>query len=296
MPLGQIFLAIFLALESLHLGLSMELTIVIWIGAGLSVLGALKLVQVERPTWGLSFVLLATGGFLGSQILEDWAIEGSWAQSNGLGAGIVLSLLTYQLWLFASGEKSNTHLALNRNSQTILVLGLLLILLISPPEQTIWPVMGVSVAPLTLIAILLASFVLMADRCADYLFSRLLLLLPLFLVVPLLGLLLGIGQGPVIAALGDLFPDGNSFTPTGFSPRQQLRASAFLQPSNRAIMRATSEGRPNPYLVGNRLVELDEDLVWLPEDPPLSARTLLDATIEESGQLRVEMRQLAISG
>jgi hypothetical protein len=32
MPLGQIFLAIFLALESLHLGLSMELTIVIWLG------------------------------------------------------------------------------------------------------------------------------------------------------------------------------------------------------------------------------------------------------------------------
>lgn len=289
MPLGQIFLAIFLALESLHLGLSMELTIVIWIGAGLSVLGALKLVQVERPTWGLSFVLLATGGFLGSQILEDWAIEGSWAQSNGLGAGIVLSLLTYQLWLFASGEKSNTHLALNRNSQTILVLGLLLILLISPPEQTILLVMGASVAPLTLIAILLASLVLMADRCADYLFSRLLLLLPLFLVVPLLGLLLGIGQGPVIAALGDLFPEGNSFTPTGFSPRQQLRASAFLQPSNRAIMRATSEGRPNPYLVGNRLVELNEDLVWLPEDRALSALTLLDATIEESGQLRFEM-------
>tara|TARA_B110000259_G_C13966971_1_gene383056 strand:- start:205 stop:612 length:408 start_codon:yes stop_codon:yes gene_type:complete len=117
MPLGQIFLAIFLALESLHLGLSMELTIVIWLGAGLSALGALKLVQIERPTWGLSFVLLALGGFLGSQVLEDWALENSWAQTNGLGAGLTLSLLTYQLWLFASGEKTVTHLALNRNSQ-----------------------------------------------------------------------------------------------------------------------------------------------------------------------------------
>ena len=104
MPLGQIFLTLFLALQSLHLGLSMELTIIIWAGIGLSVLGSLRLVQVERPTWGLSFVLLATGGFLGSQVLEDWAIEGSWAQTNGLGAGLVLSLLTYQLWLFASGE------------------------------------------------------------------------------------------------------------------------------------------------------------------------------------------------
>lgn len=289
MPLGQIFLAIFLALESLHLGLSMELTLVIWLGAGLSILGALKLVQVERPTWGLSFVLLATGGFLGSQVLEDWALEDSWAQTNGLGAGLVLSLLSYQLWLFASGEKVSTHLALNRNSQTILVLGLLLILLISPPEQSIVQMFGVPVALLSIAAILLASLTLMADRCADYLFSRLLLLLPLFLVVPLLGLLLSIGQGPVIAGLGDMFPSGRSFTPTGFSPRQQLRASAFLQPSNRAVMRASTESRPNPYLVGNRLVELDEDLVWQPVDRSLSALTILDADIEETGQLRFEM-------
>ena len=290
MPLGQIFLAIFLALESLHLGLSMEFSIVIWLGAGLSFLGALKLVQVERPTWGLSFVLLATGGFLGSQILEDWALEGSWAQTNGLGAGLVLSLLTYQLWLYASGEKSSPYLALNRNSQTILVLGLLLILLIAPPQQAIVQMFNVPIAPLTIAAILLASLTLMADRCADYLFTRILLFLPLFLVVPLLGLLLSIGQGPVIAALGDMFPNGSSsFTPTGFSPRQQLRASAFLQPSNRAVMRATTEDRPNPYLAGNRLVQLDEDLVWLPMERPLSALTLLDADIEESGQLRFEM-------
>ena len=289
MPLGQVFLAIFLALESLHLGLSMELTVVIWLGVGLSVLGALKLVQVERPTWGLSFVLLAAGGFLGSQVLEDWALEGSWAQTNGLGAGLALSLLTYQLWLFASGEKTVTQLALNRNSQTILVLGLLLVLLISPPEQTIVQMFGVPVALLSIAAILIASLTLMADRCADYLFSRLLLLLPLLLVVPLLGLLLGLGQGPVIAALGDIFPSGSGFTPTGFSPTQQLRASAFLQPSKRAVMRATTEERPNPYLVGNRLVELDEDLVWLPVERPLSALTLLDAEIEESGQLRFEM-------
>lgn len=290
MPLGQIFLALFLTLESLHLGLSMELTSVIWLGAGLSVVGALKLVQVERPTWGLSFVLLATGGFLGSQVLEDWALEGSWAQSNGLGAGLVLSLLTYQLWLFAAGEKNSAHLALNRNSQTILVLGLLLILLISPPEQTIVQLFGVAIGLLTIAAILLASLTLMADRCANYLFSRLLLLLPLFLIAPLLGLLLGIGQGPIIAALGDMFPSGNSsFTPTGFSPRQQLRASAFLQPSNRAVMRATSESPPSPYLAGNRLVELDESLMWLPIERPLSALTILDADIEETGQLRYEM-------
>jgi Transglutaminase-like superfamily len=289
MPLGQIFLTAFLVLESLHLGLSMELTAVIWIGALASILGAMKLVQIERPTWGLSFVLLATGGFLGSQVLEDWALEGSWAQSNGLGAGVVLSLLSYQVWLFASGEKTDSNIAVSRNTQTILVLGLLLVLLISPPEQAILTLFGVPVAILTVAAILLASLSLLADRCADYFLSRVLLLLPLFLVVPLLGLLLGIGQGPVIAALGDMFPSGNSFTPTGFSPRQQLRASAFLQPSSRAVMRATSADRPNPYLAGNRLVILDEDLVWQPEERPLAALTLQNAEIEDSGQLRFEM-------
>jgi len=290
MPLGQIFLAIFLALESLHLGLSMELSAVIWIGAAMSLLGALKLIQVERPTWGLSFVLLATGGFLGSQILEDWALEGSWAQSNGLGAGLVLSLLCYQLWLFAAAEKASAHLAVNRNSQTVLVLGLLLVLLISPPEQTIVQAFGLSIPLSTVAAVLLSSLALMADRCADNFLSRLLLLLPLFLVVPLLGLVLSVGQGPVITALGDLLPRGDSsFTPTGFAPRQQLRASAFLRPSNRAVMRATSASRPNPYLAGNRLVELDENLIWQPQERPLSALTLSDADIEQTGQLRFQM-------
>ncbi len=292
MPLGKIFLTLFLALQSLHLGLSMELTIIIWAGIGLGVLGSLRLVQVERPTWGLSFVLLATGGFLGSQVLEDWAIEGSWAQTNGLGAGLVLSLLTYQLWLFASGElkeervKRNTYFALERNSQTILVLGLPLMLLIAPPEQTVVQFFGVPVALTTIAAILLASLTLMADRCGDRLLSRLALLLPLFLVAPLLGLLLSIGQGPVISALGDIFPRGDNFTPTGFSPRQQLRASAFLQPSNRAVMRATSDSQPNQYLAGNRLVVLDDDLVWQPVERPLSALTLLDADIDTTGDLR----------
>ena len=289
MSLGQIFLATFLALQSLHLGLSMELSVVIWAGIGLSVLGLLRIVEVERPTWGLSFVLMATGGFLGSQILEDWAVEGSWAQTNGLGAGLVLSLLSYQLWLFAAGEKSNTHLALNRNSQTILVLGLLLMLLIAPSEQTVVELFGVQVALLTIAAIVLAALTLMANRCADQLLARLLLLLPLFLVAPVLGLLLGVGQGPVISALGDMFPSGNSFTPTGFSPRQQLRASAFLQPSNRAVMRATSASRPNQYLAGNRLVILDDELVWQPVERPLSALNLLDAGIEPDGQLRYSM-------
>lgn len=286
MPLGRIFLALFLAMQSLHIGLSMELTVVVWIGTTLSILASLNLVRVERPTWGLSFVLLAAGGFLGSQVLEDWAIEGSWAQTNGLGAGLVLSLLAYQLWLFASEEKIDSQLALSRNTQTVLVLGLLLTLLISPTEQTVVEILGVPLALITIAAMLLAMLALMAERCADQLVQRLLLLLPLFLVAPLLGLVLAIGQGPVIASLGDLMPSSNNFTPTGFSPRQQLRATAFLQPSNRAVLRATSEARPNQYLAGNRLVILDEDLIWQPVERPLSALNISNADIDQNGQLR----------
>lgn len=286
MPLGRFFLTLFLILQVVHVGLSMELTVVIWLGILFSLLGSLKLVPVERPTWGLSFVLLAAGGFLGSQILEDWAIEGSWAQSNGLGAGLVLSLLIYQLWLFASAQKSDSRFALDRNTQTVLVLGLLLMLLISPTEQTVVVVFGVPLALVTLAAMLLAMLALVADRCADQLVYRILLLLPLLLVAPLLGFVLAIGQGPVIASLGDMMPSGSNFTPTGFSPRQQLRASAFLQPSNRAVLRATSESRPNQYLAGNRLVILDEDMVWQPDERPLSALNLSNAEIEQNGRLR----------
>ena len=108
MSLSNLFLALFLALLSLQLGLSMELPQVAWVGGGLSLLASLRIISLERPTWGLVFVLLATGGLVGSQVLEDWAVEGSWAQTNGLGAGIVLTILIYLLWLFAARDKSSS--------------------------------------------------------------------------------------------------------------------------------------------------------------------------------------------
>jgi hypothetical protein len=75
----------------------MELPIGAWTGGSLSLLGGFQFMKVERPTWGLVFVLLAAGGLLGSQVLEDWAVKGSLAQTNGFGAGLVLSLLVYLL-------------------------------------------------------------------------------------------------------------------------------------------------------------------------------------------------------
>ena len=180
MSLGNLFLTLFLSLLSLQLGLSMELSMVAWVGAGLSVLAGLRIISLERPTWGLMFVLIATGGFMGSQVLEDWALEGSWPQTNGLGAGIILTILVYLLWLFAAREKSSFQNPLDRDTQTILVFGLLILLLNSPPDIMVVMLFGVPVALNTVAGILLASLVLMSDRCEGMLRSRLLLLLPLY--------------------------------------------------------------------------------------------------------------------
>jgi hypothetical protein len=289
MSLGNLFLALFLVLLSLQLGLSVELPSVVWIGSGASLLAGFRIVSLERPTWGLVFVLLTAGGFLGNQILEDWAVEGSWAQSNGLGAGFVLSLLIYLIWLFAARSKSNSEIVLDRETQSILVFGLLLMLLLSPPDSTVVMLFGVPVALLTVIGILLASLVLIADRCAGLLLTRLLLLLPLVLLVPLMAILLGFGQGPVIAALGNIFPASSNYTPTGFSPYQQLRASVFLRPSNRAVMRIDADGAPNPYLAGNRLVRLSEELVWEPSILPRQSLSTFDAESLPTGELRYEI-------
>ena len=69
---SKFFLACFLALISLHIGIAMELSLVSWIGAASSIAIAFGVITTARPTWGLLFVLFATGGFLGNQILEDW--------------------------------------------------------------------------------------------------------------------------------------------------------------------------------------------------------------------------------
>lgn len=283
------FLAAFLALLSLHLGLSMELPIVTWIGAGISVLGIFRIVPVERPTWGLMFVLFASGIFIGNQVLEDWALEGSWPQDNGLGAGFLLSLLTYLLWLFVAKPAStvtSSQAPLERDNQSILVWGLIVLLLMTPPDATVIAVLGVPVALLTVAAMLLASLVLIADRCAGSLLARAALLLPLLIAVPLTQIALTAGQQPIIGALGDLFPRSRNFTPTGFSPNQQLRASVFLRPSTRPVLRIQADTPPGNYLVGNRLAVLDEDLIWRPVERPLQSLNVFDAESLQSGELR----------
>lgn len=288
---SRILLAGFLSLLSLHIGIAMELSIVSWIGAVTSIVIASGRVTAARPTLGLLFVLFVTGGFLGNQVLEDWAIEGSWAQTNSLGAGITLSLLLYLLWLFAvkntevTKDSVGEH-AVERDTQTILVWGLIIILFVEPSDSTTFMLSVVPVAPIAIAGIILASLVLFADRVGGLLFKRLLLLAPLLIVVPLTLGALGAGQGAVIAGISNLFPRGDGFSSTGFSPYQQLRASAFLRPSNRAVMRIASEQQPSPYLAGNRLVFLDESLVWQPPSRALQSLSVLDAEVTAAEELR----------
>ncbi|MCH8136233.1 MAG: transglutaminase domain-containing protein, partial [Proteobacteria bacterium] len=284
--LSNLFLALFLALLSLQLGLYMELPLVTLIGCGLSVLGGLRLFAVERPTWGLVFVMVVSVGFVGSELLEDWAVEGSWVQTSSLYAAILLSIQVYLLWLFAASRSNNAQAPLERDTQIILVMGLVLLLLIPPPQATVVSLLGIPIAVLSIAGMLLASVVLLADRCAGVLMSRLLLMLPLFLIVPVMLVLLGTAQGPIVAALGSIFPDSDGYSNVGFSPYQRLDASVFLRPSTSPVMRIEAATLPSRYLAGNRLVRLDANMVW---QPPLQPRLFLsnfDAQSLPTGELR----------
>lgn len=285
---GNWFRTLFLCLLSLHLGLSMELPVVIWVGIGISVLGLFNVIRMERPTWGLIFVLFVSGIFIGNQVLEDWAIEGSWPQDNGLGAGFLLSILVYLLWLHLAKPSDNAPAAqgpLDRDSQTIIVWGVLILLLMSPPDATVFVFFSVPLPLIAITGILTASLTLFGERCADLL-TRAALLAPLLLIVPLLHIGLSAGQGPILGALGDLFPRSSNFTPTGFSPSQQLRASVFLRPSTRAVMRVRADAPPNRYLAGNRLAILDADLAWQAVEQPFQTLTVLDAEALPAGEYR----------
>lgn len=286
MSFGTLCLTAFLVLLSWHLGLSMELPLVSYLGSLFSVVAALKLATIERPTTGLVFVLLATGAFIGNQVLEDWAIDGSWPQDNGLGAGLLIGMLIYLLWMFASRQSERIELALDRDTQTVLVTGLLMLLLMAPPENTIVFLLDERLGLLTLGGLVLASLGLLADRCGSQLRARLLLLVPVLLTIPLFNSVLEISQRPAIALVGNLMPTPRSFASTGFSPSQQLSSSSFLRPSSRAVMRIHGDQHPGQYLVGNRLSVLDQDLVWRALGSEAQTLTNFDAELTESNNWR----------
>ena len=300
MTVSRIFLALFLMLLSWHLGESMQLPLVTWLGVVLTAIAALRVVRVEHPTLGLIFVLFTTGALTGNQVLENWALEDTWPQENGLGAGIMISLLLYSIWVYAADRERSPEHVVNRSSQSVLVWGLLSLWMIETSESLMisFEFFGYEdQAPLpALVGMLLATMVLLADHCGPALVRRLALLLPVFIVLPLLLALLNLGQGPMVRALGSVMPRGGEYTPTGFSPYQSLRSSVFLRPSNDPVMRIQTEALPSPYLAGNRLVNLSEELVWLPSVRPVRSYGTLDAELLPDNRWRYELDSHHFSG
>lgn len=300
MTVSRLCLALFLIVLSWHLGQSMELPWLAWFGSGLTLLAARRLVRVEHPTLGLVFVLFATGALTGNQVLENWAMDDTWPQDNGLGAGIMISLLLYLIWIYAADREHSPQQVINRSSQSILVWGLLSLWMIETSESLLlsFPLFGNELqAPLpALVGMLLATVVLLADRCGPGLMRRLTLLLPVFVLLPLLGGVLSLAQGPLVSALGNLMPRGGEYTSTGFSPYQSLRASVFLRPSNDPVMRIQADALPSHYLAGNRLVSLNEELVWLPSLRPVRSYGPLDAELLPDDQRRYALDSHHFSG
>lgn len=286
---STVCLTLFLCILSWHFGLSMEIPMVTFSGIALSCLAGTGFLKVERPTWGLVFVLMTTGAFMGNQVLEDWALEGSWPQENGLGAGIVMSLLIYLIWVFAartSADTSEFDTAIDRDVQSILGTGLLFLVLMEAPESSVFLILEEPTGLFIMAGIILASATMLADRSRGFLLQRALLLIPLAITVPVMNAALELGQRPVIAAIGNIMPSPRSFTPSGFSPNQQLNASAFVRPSSRAVLRIHSEDFPGRYLVGNRLASLDEDFVWRPPESSTRFLTNFDAELTPEGEWR----------
>lgn len=296
MSVSRLLLALFLILVSWHLGQSMDLSLVAWTGTALTLLATPRMVQVEHPTLGLIFVLFATGALTGNQVLENWAMEETWPQENGLGAGIMISMLLYMIWVYAADRERTPQYIVNRSSQSVLVWGLLTLVMIETPESLL--ITDLSLGPNeideaipipALTGLILATLVLLADRCATELARRLVLLLPVFVLLPGMFAGLNFGQGPMISALGTMMPRSRDFSSTGFSPYQTLRASVFLRPSNDPVMRIQAEELSSRYLVGNRLVSLDEELVWLPSERAVRSYDTFDAELIDGEQWRYQL-------
>ena len=300
MTVSRLCLTLFLLLVSWHLGASMQLPLVTWLGMGLTLAAAPGRLRVEHPTLGLIFVLFVTGALAGNQMLESWALEDTWPQENGLGAGIMISLLLYMIWMFAADRENSPVNVVNRSSQSVLVWGLLSLWLLETSESLQLSVelfdYEDQVPVPAVLGMLLATAVLLADRCGPVFYRRLAMLLPVFVVLPLLLSSLYFVQRPMLAALGSVMPRGGEYTPTGFSPYQSLRASVFLRPSNEPVMRIQTDALPSSYLAGNRLVNLNEELVWLPSIRPVRSYGTLDAELLPDNQWRYELDSHHYSG
>ncbi len=265
---ATLWLIVFLSCVSLHMGLGMQLPAVGYGGAILSViLGAMPL-RLKRPTWGLVFILVAAGGLLGYNMLDDFCEPGTWVYYGRTPAGICIALLVYLNWLLAVRGRGSASSPVERETQTIVTVGTALLVVIPTSQQEVVQLSGILQVPLLQVAgVIAAVLVFVLPRTPRRVPARIMILIFVFVLAPLMCSAIRATQRPLISFLDGIVPEYDYYARTGFSPLLKMTPSVFLRPSSRPVMRIMCDRLPTRYMAGNRLVLLDgSSMTWLPFD------------------------------
>lgn len=239
-----------------------------WIVGIVCALGVFP-IKPTAPTFGLAFILFASGGLLGYIGSDLFTVTRSWASYLPVLAGLCFAALVLLCWmLMAYRVRATMRGPVDRPLQQLVMLGLPLLLLL-PSDQGYmlalaesWPLDPIQVTGvLAMLLLLIPSGHTRAAR------DRTALLMPTLVLFPVVTLLIVTAQGPFFTALGLLAPKFSEGSNTGFSPSQRLKPSQFLKPSTKPVMRITVNGSPSLYLVGSRHALFDGDtLAWMSKE------------------------------
>lgn len=245
-----------------HVGASMRLEGIQWVG-GLLAIGMWSLpVRPAAPTVGLGFITLVMGGLAGYFMMEEVAMPGTWPAYFRVFAGFCLSGVLLLLWLLWARPPVSAQHPVDRGTQNLALVGLCLLLLTPLPRDPSMELqVGARLGYVQLFGVGMAVLALTLARVPRGLWQRFAWFLPALVLAPAVLWGLYEVQRPLIRMMFSLAPDLKSGS-IGFSPFQRLDASAFLNPSNRAVMRVQGDAMPGFYLVGNRHDRLDRNHIW----------------------------------
>lgn len=253
-------LALAVAAAGAHVLLSMQLPVAALLFAVLAVplalAGRLLPGRLLAPTPGLAFIVFVSGGLLGYMALVDLVPAASWAVDFSVFAGLLLAGLLLMVWLLASRPPPGVGRAGDPPGDTLALAALALALLIPRPLPT-----GMLAQLLPWLAAGCAVLSPSLARLGSRGMWRVACLLPVAVLLPLSHAALQAARRPVLGAVISALPAPRGAT--GFSPLARLRAEGLLRPARRPVLRVwVADGRPPPYLVGNRLLTLDAQYEW----------------------------------